>query len=371
MPRITFPLWVASFVTRDVLRCPTTELRVRRKVHGSYSAQVSPWQVFPNGEDEKAGDFLFARHSSFPNQLMREITTTYSCSVLFLGTHSRQEHITERLLPVRERLIAQIKNQQRNSEGGAAVAYERVTVGSSGGWGDGKTCVADHDDAGVRNSDETAVSDGWMEASKTAGALSGLSDPVQNTGGTLAKPCSSLSLGELDLCGDGDGDDCGGAFLVGSDCDEDGTCIGLDLYDLGDQVFCYCFDVSCRSCVVFMSLLCRFRVDFVSIFVSFSCRFVSLLSSFCFAFVNDPSLPHESELALDVIAMICCILRAVMRRSLERSLEVCVEWYSMIFFDGCRKYSGILLKLVLMAPMTVTAGLGCSERAEYVGVTFC
>lgn len=84
---------------------------------------------------------------------------------------------------------------------------------------------------------ESAVSDGWMEAAKTAGAVTGLDEPGRGTSESLPKPCSSLSLGELDLRGDADGDDCAGAFLVCSDSDdEDGACIGLDLYDLGDQV---------------------------------------------------------------------------------------------------------------------------------------
>lgn len=52
---------------------------------------------------------------------------------------------------------------------------------------------------------------------------------------SMARPCSSLSLADLgDLCGDEEDDDvCGGAFLVGRDCDVGGSSIALDLYDLG------------------------------------------------------------------------------------------------------------------------------------------
>lgn len=60
-------------------------------------------------------------------------------------------------------------------------------------------------------------------------------------GEELARPCSTLSLADLgELCGDSAEDDCGGAYLVGGDCDEHGDDggIGLDLLDLDHEVSC-------------------------------------------------------------------------------------------------------------------------------------
>lgn len=56
-----------------------------------------------------------------------------------------------------------------------------------------------------------------------------------SAGEELTRPCSTLSLADLgELCGDAAEDDCGGAYLVGGDCDDhgDGGGIGLDLLDL-------------------------------------------------------------------------------------------------------------------------------------------
>lgn len=143
-----------------------------------------------------------------------------------------QEHIAERLLPVKERMIQQLGTPSRRTNPCAGASEGRngqINVGcelslSGEMAGDGTGAV----------SAESAVSDAWIEASKTAGVDSGLAPPTSSMASSLTKPCSALSLVELDLCGDADEDDCPGAFLVDS-CDDDGSGIGLDLYDL-DQV---------------------------------------------------------------------------------------------------------------------------------------
>lgn len=152
-----------------------------------------------------------------------------------LNETTKQEHITERLLPVKDRMLAQLAqrsgdNDHKNSTTTATNATEIKTdtvVVSSGNLNLG---------------DATAVSDGWMgSASSSDGGLNdgGITDgsmtdrELSNT--SMARPCSSLSLADLgDLCGDREADDCGGAFLVGGDCDDvGGPGIGLELYDLG------------------------------------------------------------------------------------------------------------------------------------------
>lgn len=84
------------------------------------------------------------------------------------------------------------------------------------------------DNRGRTSSGDSDVSDSWRAATETAGVDLGT--------GELTRPCSTLSLADLgDLCGDAEGADCGGAYLVGGDCDEsvDGGGIGLELLDFG------------------------------------------------------------------------------------------------------------------------------------------
>lgn len=135
--------------------------------------------------------------------------------------------------------------------------------------------------------DATAVSDGWVVGTPTpptptpevnggrltlglssassgslggSTSLSGMTTSASSSSSSLrlARPCSSLSLADLgDLRGDQEGADgcCGGVFLVGGE-DCDGAGIGLDLYDLGQEVraqacfcvaYCFCHLLCCRG----------------------------------------------------------------------------------------------------------------------------
>lgn len=90
--------------------------------------------------------------------------------------------------------------------------------------------TAANDNRERTSSGDSDVSDSWRAVTESAG--------VDLGAGELTRPCSTLSLADLgDLCGDAEGDDCGGAYLVGGDCDDsvDGGGIGLELLDFGGQ----------------------------------------------------------------------------------------------------------------------------------------
>lgn len=214
-----------------------------------------------------------------------------------------QEHITQRLLPVRDRMIAQLAQRSLLSGGessgssgnnsstptSAAVTTMPPKVSDTPTIDGNLTALGGGVAVGGGEDDATAVSDGWMgsacssspcgviaaagaaAAAATAAAASsatcGNGQGVTN-GGMLAaasmpRPCSSLSLG--DLCGDQEGDDgCGGVFLVGGDCDDvNGSGIGLDLYDLG-QV-CWWGGVSCFVSLVYVDVSYEYAYVFTPV----------------------------------------------------------------------------------------------------------
>ncbi|CAM9595980.1 unnamed protein product [Ectocarpus sp. 8 AP-2014] len=169
-----------------------------------------------------------------------------------------EEHITHRLLPVKERMLAQLAQQQQSSPSTAATAAPSTeTIGTDAG---GNTPPPPSGNlflggGGGGKDGATAVSDGWVVGSPSPPLPPSSSNESGGGGGgrvnistcdsggqlsgttssaSLPRACSSLSFADLgDLCGDQEG---GGVFLVGGeDCDDDvhGSGIGLDLYDLG------------------------------------------------------------------------------------------------------------------------------------------
>ncbi|CAM9548611.1 unnamed protein product [Ectocarpus sp. 13 AM-2016] len=172
-----------------------------------------------------------------------------------------EEHITRRLLPVKERMLAQLAQQQQSSSSTAAAAAPCTeTIGTDAG-GNTPPCSSGNlflGGVGGGKDGATAVSDGWVVGSPSPPLPSSSSNESGGGGGggcvntstcdsggqvsgttssaSLPRACSSLSFADLgDLCGDQEG---GGVFLVGGeDCDDDvhGSGIGLDLYDLGQE----------------------------------------------------------------------------------------------------------------------------------------
>ncbi|CAM9248729.1 unnamed protein product [Ectocarpus sp. 4 AP-2014] len=169
-----------------------------------------------------------------------------------------EEHITHRLLPVKERMLAQLAQQQQSSPSTAAAAAPSTeTIGTNAGGNTPQPPSGNLFLGGVGGGKDgaTAVSDGWVVGSPSPPLpLSSSNESCGGGGGrvnistcdsggqlsgttssaSLPRACSSLSFADLgDLCGDQEG---GGVFLVGGDdCDDDvdGSGIGLDLYDLG------------------------------------------------------------------------------------------------------------------------------------------
>ncbi|CAN0203612.1 unnamed protein product, partial [Ectocarpus sp. 12 AP-2014] len=169
-----------------------------------------------------------------------------------------EEHITHRLLPVKERMLAQLAQQQQSSPSTAAAAAPSTeTIGTDAGGNTPPRPSGNLFLGGVGGGKDgaTAVSDGWVVGSPSPPLPSSSSNESGGGGGgrvntstcdsggqlsgttssaSLPRACSSLSFADLgDLCGDQEG---GGVFLVaGEDCDDDvhGSGIGLDLYDLG------------------------------------------------------------------------------------------------------------------------------------------
>eukprot|EP00903_Cladosiphon_okamuranus_P014105 g13111.t1 len=156
-----------------------------------------------------------------------------------------EEHITQRLLPVKVRMLEQLARQQPRGSGATSTSTSSLKASSTSAPSSGSLFLG-----GINGKDDaTAVSDGWVVGTPTipdspgGGSLGASLTSSGDLSGTtssasLPRPCSSLSFTDLgDLCGDQEGADdaCGGVFLVGGDdCDDiNGSGIGLDLYDLG------------------------------------------------------------------------------------------------------------------------------------------
>lgn len=187
-----------------------------------------------------------------------------------------QEHIIQRLLPVKARMLAQLARQQQQQSPATSTSttsHEQSTTGPS----DGNLFLGGGININAKD-DATAVSDGWAVGTPTSDSPSGggggrLGPSLTSSGhlsgttssASLPRPCSSLSFADLgDLCGDGEGadDGCGGVFLVGGDdCDDvNGSGIGLDLYDLGQVCVCVC--VLCFVPLLLCGLMARCEAEF-------------------------------------------------------------------------------------------------------------
>lgn len=182
-----------------------------------------------------------------------------------------QEHITQRLLPVKARMLAQLARQQRQQQ--QSLPTPLTSAGTASNSPTSTTSTPPSCSlflGGISGKDDaSAVSDGWVVGTPTStpalsdgggcglGSRSGASLTSSGhlsgttSSASLPRPCSSLSFADLgDLCGDQEGADdaCGGVFLVdGDDCDDvNGSGIGLDLYDLGQVLlFVVHIQVSC------------------------------------------------------------------------------------------------------------------------------
>ena len=161
----------------------------------------------------------------------------------------RQEHISQRLLPVRDRLVAQLTAQRSCSDAASATNMDidakdqSATAVKNDDGAAFSSCRPSSsyrflDNGSLKFDNASAVSDGWMSSD------GGATDNELPGASMARRSSSSVSLADLgDLCGDDVRDDCGSAFLVGEDCDGvDGSGIGLDLYDYG-QVRLWVHDV--------------------------------------------------------------------------------------------------------------------------------
>lgn len=180
-----------------------------------------------------------------------QFAATTACTISLYKT--TQEHIIQRLLPVKARMLAQLARQQPQSCGTTSTSSPKSsTISAPSSLSSSTSGILFLGDVNGKD-DATAVSDGWVVGTPTpdspggvrlgaslgsSGHLSGTASSASSA--SLPRPCSSLSFADLglgDLCGDQEGADdaCGGVFLVGGDdCDDvNGSGIGLDLYDLG------------------------------------------------------------------------------------------------------------------------------------------